>query len=105
MVLAVAEPTLSGLWGLERVAGVADRFEVPLEVCINKSDINEEIARRISDFAASRGKEVAGEIPFEEDVYASTTEGKILVEYSDGEASQAVRQLWERINDLLVSLP
>ena len=40
LVLIVTEPTLSGLWGLERIHGVARHFGVKMAVCINKGDIS-----------------------------------------------------------------
>ena len=40
LLLAVTEPTLSGIHDLERVVGVANHFNVPVTVCINKYDIN-----------------------------------------------------------------
>jgi predicted DNA-binding protein (UPF0251 family) len=40
LVLAVTEPTPSGIHDLQRVAGVCGHFAIPLTVCINKYDIN-----------------------------------------------------------------
>lgn len=96
LVLAVAEPTRSGLWGLERISGVADHFEVPMEICLNKADINSDIAAQVRSFASSRGTELIGEIPFDEEVNSATSEGKVLVEEYGGPAAVAVRSAWEK---------
>ena len=96
LVLAVTEPTLSGLWGLERIHGVAKHFDVPIAVCINKADINPDIAGEIRGYAKDSGVEILGEIPFDEEVNTATQEGDVLVEGGDGPAAAAVRLLWER---------
>ena len=44
MVLVVTEPTLSGLHDLRRVAELCRQFGVTTGVCINKADINPEVA-------------------------------------------------------------
>jgi len=40
LVLAVAEPTLSGLHHLERVVALTRHFGIPTLVCVNKWDLN-----------------------------------------------------------------
>ena len=54
-VLVVTEPTLSGQHDLERVIDLAEHFGIPALVCINKWDINPDIAARIETIAAERG--------------------------------------------------
>jgi len=39
-LLIVTEPTVSGLHDMERVAQLADHFNVPAMVCVNKFDLN-----------------------------------------------------------------
>jgi MinD superfamily P-loop ATPase len=41
LVLIITEPTLSAIHDLERILGVANQFQIPAVVCINKSTINE----------------------------------------------------------------
>ncbi len=95
LVLAVAEPTVSGFWGLQRIAAVAKHFGAPLSVCVNKADINPEITERIRDYVRTQGGEWAGLIPFDEEVNAATMRGQVLTETSQGPAAVAIRQLWE----------
>ena len=96
MVLAVTEPTLSGLWGLERIHGVARHFGAPLSVCVNKADINPEIAADIRTYCSDNGLPVLGEIPFDDEVNEATMRGDVLVESHGGPAASAVAALWER---------
>ncbi len=64
LVLAVTEPTLSGIHDLERVVGVARHFNVPVMVCVNKYDINPHNTAQIEAFCGSNGLEVAGKLPY-----------------------------------------
>lgn len=96
--LAVTEPTPSGLHDLRRVLQVAAHFGVPTAVCVNKWDINPELADEIDRAAEAMGAQPVGRIPFDETVAESTSEGVPLVEHvSDGPARQAIVRLWETV--------
>ncbi|MBU1669629.1 MAG: ATP-binding protein [Actinobacteria bacterium] len=101
LILAVAEPTLSGLWGLERIHGVAKHFGVKMAVCINKGDINPEITEQIRCYCAESELTLLGVIPFDEEVNRATMTGEVLVERYEGPAASAIRGLWEQTMGLL----
>lgn len=103
LILAVTEPTLSGLWGLERIHGVALHFGVEMAVCINKGDINPEIADRIKRYCFDSKLEMPGVVPFDEEVNRATMNGEVLVEGYGGPASIALGSLWEKTMALLES--
>jgi MinD superfamily P-loop ATPase len=104
LILAVTEPTLSGLWGLERISGVARHFGVELAVCVNKVDINPAIAEQTHRYCAETGLFVVGDIPFDEDVNLATMNGEVIVEQYKGPAAGAIQQLWEKTSALLESI-
>ncbi|MBN1691214.1 MAG: ATP-binding protein [Dehalococcoidia bacterium] len=97
LALLVTEPTVSGIHDLERVIDVCRHFQVPATVCVNKYDINEEKASEIKRYCTNNGIQVAGEIPFDTSVNQAVTLGLPLVEYNDGPASRAVKQLWNNL--------
>jgi MinD superfamily P-loop ATPase len=101
LALLVTEPTLSGIHDLERVIGVCRHFNVPAAVCINKYDINEEKSAQITEYCTASGLKVEGKIPFDTSANQAITRGIPLVEYNDGPASHAVKQLWDNIKILL----
>ena len=103
LILAVTEPTLSGLWGLERIHGVARHFGVKMAVCINKGDINPEIAEQVCRYCSESGLTLLGVIPFDEEVNQATMNGEVLVERYNGPASKALKSLWEETMALLES--
>ena len=101
LALVVTEPTVSGLHDLERVAGVARKLSVPVTVSINKHDINPDAASRIEDWCAGENIQVAGRVPYDDDVTDAQVNGLSVVEHSDGPASVAIRELWDNVSTML----
>ncbi|MCR4404408.1 MAG: 4Fe-4S binding protein [Candidatus Acetothermia bacterium] len=100
--LIVTEPTLSGIHDMERVLGVARHFRTRAFICINKCDLNREMARRIEEFAAERGLEVVGQIPYDDAVTEALVQGKTVVEHaSDSPVVQEIELMWSRLAEVL----
>lgn len=64
LVVAVTEPTLSGLHDLERILNLAQSFKIKSLVCINKYDLNVEIAAEIIKVCLAKNIKISGQIPF-----------------------------------------
>lgn len=103
-VLVVTEPTLSGIHDMERVCELSRFLRVPAMVCINKHDINPEMSERIRQYAEQNGVKYVGSIPYDRAVTAAMVAGKPLVEYSQGDAAQAVRDIWQTLSSHLTRL-
>lgn len=99
-VLAVTEPTKSGLGDLKRVVELCEHFGVNTMVCINKYDINEEVAKEIEDFAHDKGLKVVGKIPYDDIVMKSINELKPITCYKESIAEKAIEDMWSIIKDL-----
>jgi MinD superfamily P-loop ATPase len=97
LVLIVTEPTLSGLHDLRRVAELTRHFRTRALVCINKVDINPDLAARIEVEARTLGIPVVGRIPYDVAVTEAQVHGTSVVERGDGPASMEIRALWERV--------
>jgi MinD superfamily P-loop ATPase len=100
-VIIVTEPTLSGEHDLERVLSLAGHFKIPAMVCVNKWDINPDIGLRIESKMQDMGAMLLGRIPYDNSITKAQVNGKAVVEFSDGEASESIRKLWNRLNKLL----
>lgn len=100
-VLVVAEPTTSGLHDMQRVLDVCDHFRVRAMACVNKSDLNPEMAARMESACRERGVPVVGRIPYDPQVTEALRAGRPLVSFGSGPASWAVRCLWERAMEAL----
>jgi MinD superfamily P-loop ATPase len=103
MVLGVAEATLSGKHDLERLAGLAAHFKIPMLVCINKADLNAEVAAAVKGWCRSRGIPVVGSIPYDRRFTEAQVQGKSLVELGDGATARAVRTVWQETRTALES--
>lgn len=100
-VLAVAEPTVSGRHDVERVLRLAAHFRIPAAVCVNKWDLHPEAAESIARDVQERGAVFVGRIPFDPAVTQAQVAGRSLVEYGESEATRAIREVWERLQDLM----
>lgn len=100
-VLVVTEPTKSGLEDLIRVVELCEHFGVFTMVCINKYDINENVATEIENFAASKDIKLVGKIPFDDTVMKSINELKPITCYKDSLAEKAIEDMWNNIKKLM----
>jgi MinD superfamily P-loop ATPase len=98
LALLVTEPTLSGIHDLERVIGVCRHFGVPVLVCVNKYDLNEENSYRIESYCRDEGMEVGAKISFDNVVTEAIVRGLPVVEYSNGKVTQQIKELWQVIS-------
>jgi MinD superfamily P-loop ATPase len=97
-LVIVAEPTVSGLHDMERVARLAAHFKVPAMVCVNKYDLNEAVTEAIERLAGERNMVVLGRIPFDPIFTRAMIRGKTVFEYDRGSpTADAVREIWEKI--------
>ena len=97
-LLIVAEPTVSGLHDMERVAQLAAHFKVPGMVCVNKFDLNPEQTQAIEKLAEEKKLTVVGRIPFDPVFTKSMVQGKTIFEYqTESNIGQAVQQVWDKI--------
>jgi len=101
LAVIVTEPTLSGIHDLDRVIGVCHHFNVPVMVCINKYDLNEDNTHQIESYCRSLGIEVVSRIPFDNVVTEALIRGLPVVEYSQNRVTQEVRKLWRAISRVL----
>ena len=97
-VLIVTEPTLSGVHDLERVAELAaNHFNIPTFVCVNKYDLNPEICSKIETYCRKNKMHFAGKIPYDDQVTKAMVAGKNIIEFSNGELSNSIRNIWNKI--------
>jgi MinD superfamily P-loop ATPase len=101
VVLAITEPTLSGIHDLERILKLSDHFKIPSMVCINKFDINLENSTRIASYCETNGSRLIGQIPYEPKVIEALINRKTVMEYPCNEVQGIVRRMWQEVEDTL----
>jgi MinD superfamily P-loop ATPase len=101
LVLVVTEPTLSGLHDMQRIVDLTKHFNIATVVCINKADINQDMARNIEEVCKQLEIPMVGKLPYDTDVTKAQVAGVSVVEYSDGIISQEIKKMWNSIQQIL----
>jgi len=101
LVVAVTEPTLSGLHDLERLVQTVAQFKIPVFVCINKYDLNKELTQLVEDFCAKNQLEVLGKIPYDKTVIKAVNAGESIVLYPESQAAIAIVGICNKIKALI----
>jgi MinD superfamily P-loop ATPase len=105
-ILVVTEPTPSGEHDLERVLALARHFAIPTSVCVNKSDLNPQMATRLESHAAALGASVLGRIPYDPAMTAAQRQGQTILQYDPASpAARAITQLWPLLAAVLTPCP
>jgi len=96
-VLIVTEPSLSAFHDMRRLLELVTHFGIPVGLCINKFDINNEITGQIEEFAREKKVNVYGKIPFDPMITKAQVAGLSSVEYTDTNTTEQIKLLWENI--------
>ncbi|NQT01085.1 MAG: 4Fe-4S dicluster domain-containing protein [Planctomycetes bacterium] len=97
LVLIITEPTLSGKHDLDRVADLAASFGIPTLLCINKSDLNQEITAQVAEEAGDRGIKLAGKIRYDKAFTMAQIMKATVIEYTGGWVSEEIKALWRNV--------
>ena len=97
LVLIITEPTLSGKHDLERVAELAEGFNIPTLVAINKFDLNPDMAEQIEEATRKRNIKVVGKIRYDEAFTKAQIMKTSVVEYTGGAVTEDIKSLWRNI--------
>jgi MinD superfamily P-loop ATPase len=104
LLVIVTEPTVAGRHDLERVVRLAEHFRRRIAVCINKWDLNEALADRLTEGAWAAGAVAVGRVRYDGAVTAAQREGRALVEHApDGGAAADVRAFWDALVGVLAA--
>jgi MinD superfamily P-loop ATPase len=105
LVLVVTEPTLSGVHDLRRVVELCRQFDITMGVCVNKADVNPEVAAQIEAECARWGVPVLGRIRYDDTVTAAQVKRLAVVENGVTPAASDIRALWENVRKAIDGPP
>ena len=103
-VMVVTEPTLSGIHDMKRVVDLAAHFDIPVFVCINKYDLNPELAAQVESFCRERDLKLTGKVSYDPVVTKAMVQGRTVVEYSSGSVAREIEKMWRRIGYYLAGV-
>lgn len=104
LVLGVTEPTVSAAHDLQRLAELVKGFSLPLAVCINKVDLNPDMAATIRRVCFERHLPVVAELSYDTAVVQAQVQGKSIVEHGGSAVAEEIRKMWGAVNDMLDNL-
>jgi len=100
LVVVVTEPTQSGLHDMERVLELAKHFRVKAAVCVNKYDLNPDVAQQIERLCENKRLAFLGAIPYDSAVTEAMVAGKTVAEYG-GAAAAALEKVFDGACEIL----
>jgi len=102
MVLIVTEPTLSAIHDLGRILDVAQHFEIPAVVCINKATINVDNNKKIVEYCEKNSIQVVGKLPYDTVVTEAMIHEQSVIEFLDGDLSDDIVHMWKKVEEVLL---
>ncbi len=96
-VLLVTEPTCSGLHDAMRVVDLGKQFKVPVQLVVNKWDINPSVAAEIEKACRDNGVPAAGRLPFDRAVVDAVVAGKTIMEGESQGLRNEIMKIWESL--------
>ncbi len=105
-VVIVSEPTLSGLHDADRVIRLAAHFKVPAMLCVNKFDLNPNVAEQIGQYADQHGVKCVGNIPFDPIFTKAMIQQQTIFEYDkNSDTAKIVKEIWQRVLGTIAEKP
>ncbi len=97
LVVIVTEPTQSGLHDFKRVAELAEFFNIPTCLVVNKWDLNADLTEQFQKEAVKRNILFAGQVPYDSAVTSAQIARKSVVEFQDDGIAGDIRSIWETL--------
>lgn len=104
LVLLVTEPTVSAVHDLERAIQLVKNFDLPLIVCLNKVDLNPELAEKTRRLCHSHDIPVVGELCYDTAVTQAQIHGLSVVEHGASMVAEQIRAMWKQVQELLKTI-
>ena len=100
LALIVTEPSVSGLSDLGRLVRTASSARVRTAVCVNRADVDPDMAARIEDWCREQGVPFLGRVPFDPAAQRAINSGRSLAD-TPCPAREALHGIFLRAMELL----
>jgi MinD superfamily P-loop ATPase len=98
LVLIVTEPGLAGFSDMQRTIQMVKHFGISAVTCLNKADLNRDVAHRILAEVPGQGTPLIGQIPFDRAVTEAMVAGQPVTSFAPGSpAALALTAIWLRL--------
>jgi MinD superfamily P-loop ATPase len=97
-VVIVTEPSVSGFNDMIRTVKIVQKFRLNPWIIINKSNLNDDLNRQITNFCKNYKISIAGYLPFSTKIVNAMVAQKSIIEYSkDSEISKTISTIYNTI--------
>ena len=104
-VVAITEPTPSGLHDLKRALEMVNQFNIPFGIVINKADLKSASQKQLNSYIKKSNHEVLGKINFDLSIPEAMSYAEPVVDYApESVASQAINSIYIKLKYILSKL-
>ena len=101
-IIAITEPTPSGLHDLIRAVEVVEQFKIPFGIVINKYDLKSPFQDQFKKYIDETGYDILGRIPYDLAIPKAMSFAKTVVEHApDSKASLAIKEIYNNLKNVL----
>jgi MinD superfamily P-loop ATPase len=98
LAVVVTEPTPSGQHDMERVVSLCKKFNVPVQVIVNKYDLNNKKTKEIENYCQINDISVIAYLPYDVVFVNAMVSGKNIIEFdAEHVASKMLEEAWTKI--------
>jgi MinD superfamily P-loop ATPase len=104
-IIAITEPTPSGLHDLSRAIEMVNQFNIPFGIVINKADLKSASQKQLNRYIEKAGYEILGRINFDLSIPEAMSYAEPVVDYApESAASQAINKIYTKLKHILSKL-
>jgi len=104
-IIAITEPTPSGLHDMKRAIEMVNQFNIPFGIVINKADLKNASQKQLNEFIEKAGFDILGRINFDLSIPKAMSYAEPVVDYApESVASQAINKIYARLKQVLSKL-
>lgn len=104
-IVAITEPTPSGLHDLSRAIEMVNQFNIPFGIVINKADLKSASQIQLNDYIEKAEYEILGRINFDLSIPEAMSFAEPVVDYApESVASQAINKIYTKLKQNLSKL-
>jgi len=104
-IIAITEPTPSGLHDMKRAIEMVNQFNIPFGIVINKADLKSASQKQLNKYIDKAGFDILGRINFDLSIPKAMSYAEPVVDYApESVASQAINKIYARLKQVLSKL-
>ncbi len=104
-IVAITEPTPSGLHDMSRAIEMVNQFNIPFGIVINKADLKSASQKQLNKYIEKSSYEILGRINFDLSIPEAMSYAKPVVDYApESVASKAINKIYEKLKQVLIEL-